>query len=218
MTPERSYLVCATPRSGSTLVCQALKATRVAGNPEEYFEAVPGTGIPRVPVDYLAGLGVTATLAKHLRKGSGVVRGIDTAPGPHTQLAPQGGLQRHEDAGGHTLAPHKAHVGATDQQILNRLAQGPNLPGVSSYYDRATAERAVSENIAANSTKIQQWLLSGSPKTAQSWRHGSPVGRYAPQGSSSTAGITDVSGSLVVLRRNNSMPDGYHILTSFPQP
>ncbi len=40
MTPVRSYLVCATPRSGSTLVCQALKATRVAGTPEEYFEAL----------------------------------------------------------------------------------------------------------------------------------------------------------------------------------
>ena len=37
MSPSRSYLVCATPRSGSTLVCQALKATGVAGRPEEYF-------------------------------------------------------------------------------------------------------------------------------------------------------------------------------------
>ena len=44
MTAERSYLVCATPRSGSTLVCQALKATGVAGNPEEYFEALLHSG------------------------------------------------------------------------------------------------------------------------------------------------------------------------------
>ena len=51
-----SYVVCATPRSGSTLLCEGLKATGVAGRPEEYFEAVPATGVPRVPEDYLEGL------------------------------------------------------------------------------------------------------------------------------------------------------------------
>jgi LPS sulfotransferase NodH len=42
-----TYLVCATPRSGSTLLCESLKATGRAGRPEEYFQAVPTTGIPR---------------------------------------------------------------------------------------------------------------------------------------------------------------------------
>jgi LPS sulfotransferase NodH len=51
-----SYLVCATPRSGSTLLCEALKATGVAGCPEEYFEALPTTGARRQPRDYLEGL------------------------------------------------------------------------------------------------------------------------------------------------------------------
>ena len=37
---RRSYLVCATQRSGSTLLCELLKDTGVAGRPEEYFEAV----------------------------------------------------------------------------------------------------------------------------------------------------------------------------------
>src|SRR5688500_8623702 len=50
-----AYLVCATPRSGSTLLCEALKATGVAGRPEEYFEAVPATGRPPQPEDYLRG-------------------------------------------------------------------------------------------------------------------------------------------------------------------
>ena len=56
MEPQRSYLVCATPRSGSTLVCEALKATGVAGKPEEYFEALRQTGRPRSPVDYFRGV------------------------------------------------------------------------------------------------------------------------------------------------------------------
>jgi trehalose 2-sulfotransferase len=50
-----AYLVCATPRSGSTLLCEGLKATGLAGRPEEYFEAVAATGRPPRPEDYLRG-------------------------------------------------------------------------------------------------------------------------------------------------------------------
>ncbi|HTC71951.1 MAG TPA: Stf0 family sulfotransferase [Solirubrobacteraceae bacterium] len=52
MTPMLSYLVCATPRSGSTLLCQALTQTGVAGQPEEYFEALVRSGLPRRPHEY----------------------------------------------------------------------------------------------------------------------------------------------------------------------
>jgi trehalose 2-sulfotransferase len=53
--PERSYVVCATPRSGSTLLCATLAATGVAGRPEEFFEARAATGVPRRPREYLEG-------------------------------------------------------------------------------------------------------------------------------------------------------------------
>lgn len=53
---RRSYLVCATQRSGSTLVCELLKGTGVAGRPEEYFEATQQTGIPPHPGEFLEGL------------------------------------------------------------------------------------------------------------------------------------------------------------------
>jgi LPS sulfotransferase NodH len=36
--PHTSYLICATPRSGSSLLCEALKLTRVAGKPGAYFD------------------------------------------------------------------------------------------------------------------------------------------------------------------------------------
>ncbi len=52
MTPMLSYLVCATPRSGSTLLCHALDRTGVAGHPEEYFEALSRSGLPRRPHEY----------------------------------------------------------------------------------------------------------------------------------------------------------------------
>jgi len=55
MQPHRSYIVCATPRSGSTLVCHALEETGVAGRPEEYFEALRHSGRPRRPEEYFVG-------------------------------------------------------------------------------------------------------------------------------------------------------------------
>ena len=50
--PSHSYLVCATPRSGSTLLCHLLDQTGLAGHPEEYFEALRHSGLPRRPHEY----------------------------------------------------------------------------------------------------------------------------------------------------------------------
>src|SRR5215207_5968787 len=51
-TPRLSYLICATPRSGSTLLCDALGGTGISGHPEEHFEVLLETGWPRQPRDY----------------------------------------------------------------------------------------------------------------------------------------------------------------------
>jgi LPS sulfotransferase NodH len=39
MRPEKTYLICATPRSGSYLLSYGLTRTQLAGNPDEYFQA-----------------------------------------------------------------------------------------------------------------------------------------------------------------------------------
>lgn len=52
MKPMLSYLVCATPRSGSTLLCHELDRTGLAGHPQEYFEALRRSGVPRRPHEY----------------------------------------------------------------------------------------------------------------------------------------------------------------------
>jgi LPS sulfotransferase NodH len=71
MTPSRSYLVCATPRSGSTLVCRALTQTGVAGRPEEYFEALRHSGRPRRPEEYFGGTTDTSILDHLTERGIG---------------------------------------------------------------------------------------------------------------------------------------------------
>ena len=62
--------MCATPRSGSTLVCQALKETGVAGRPEEYFEALEHSGRPRRPEEYFDGVEDPSILNHLSRRGS----------------------------------------------------------------------------------------------------------------------------------------------------
>jgi len=48
----KSLLVCATPRSGSTLLCALLDGTEVAGRPQEFFERLAHSGLPRQPREY----------------------------------------------------------------------------------------------------------------------------------------------------------------------
>jgi LPS sulfotransferase NodH len=80
MTAERSYLVCATPRSGSTLVCHALEETGVAGHPEEYFEALRHSGRPRRPEEYFLGV-EDQSIRDHLGE-----RAIGSEPPPRSPL------------------------------------------------------------------------------------------------------------------------------------
>jgi trehalose 2-sulfotransferase len=49
-------IVCATQRSGSTLLCELLKATGVCGVPEEFFQHFMDTGLADQPAQYLAGV------------------------------------------------------------------------------------------------------------------------------------------------------------------
>ncbi len=56
-TPRHAYLVCATQRSGSTVLCETLRATAVAGLPLEHFELLRHSGRPRQPREWLAGPG-----------------------------------------------------------------------------------------------------------------------------------------------------------------
>ncbi|MBA3866046.1 MAG: hypothetical protein H0X42_06825 [Solirubrobacterales bacterium] len=80
MQPQRSYLVCATPRSGSTLVCHALEETGVAGRPEEYFEALRHSGRPRRPEEYFLGV-EDQSIRDHLGE-----RAVGSEPQPRSPL------------------------------------------------------------------------------------------------------------------------------------
>ena len=67
--PTSSYLICTTPRSGSTFLSQALTSIGIAGRPEEYFQQTGDTGVPRGPSQYLGE--VAATLPESLGPPAG---------------------------------------------------------------------------------------------------------------------------------------------------
>lgn len=48
--------MCATPRSGSTLLCETLRASGVAGRPEEPFQRLEDTGLAPQPRDFFRGV------------------------------------------------------------------------------------------------------------------------------------------------------------------
>ena len=50
------YIVAATPRSGSTLLCELLKGSGVAGRPNEDFQALRSTSRSRQPRQYFEGV------------------------------------------------------------------------------------------------------------------------------------------------------------------
>ncbi len=54
--PRQAYLVCATPRSGSTLLCEMLRETGCAGRPLEHFEKLRHSSLPRQPREYFDGV------------------------------------------------------------------------------------------------------------------------------------------------------------------
>lgn len=51
-----SYLVLASQRSGSTLLVESLRATGVAGEPQEFFQYLPATSQSPQPREWFAGV------------------------------------------------------------------------------------------------------------------------------------------------------------------
>lgn len=53
-TSASAYLILATQRSGSTLLMESLRATGCAGDPHEFFQYLPATGLPPQPREWFA--------------------------------------------------------------------------------------------------------------------------------------------------------------------
>ena len=146
------------------------------------------------------------------REAGKLAGAVDLPPGSASRLVPGGGLARHELAGGHTIAKH---VEKTDAELALRLVSSPNVQTASTFFDRAIAEAAVADEIAANKADIDKWLKGTAPKFRIDRAYPVPLGRSLTRGDGSAI---DASGARVILKRDPSQPDGFFVLTAFPQP
>jgi hypothetical protein len=136
-----------------------------------------------------------------------VVRGMGSQS--ECALVPGGGLMAHEVLdGGHTLAKH---VGKSEEFLRHRLATKLNLDIASTFFDRRTAESALSGLLKDNADEIRHWLAGGTPSFILIGRTARPVGVVVARGG---AGSIAASGIRLVLRRSATMSTGYRIHTA----
>ena len=121
-------------------------------------------------------------------------------------------LSRDEQLGGHTL---QRHVGRTDQQLLERLAQQPSISAASTYTDRAIAEQTVATALVREPGRIESWLdrSDSHPNLALHFRGKEQIGRSIRRGERIAQPAYDAT---IVLRWDGDHQ--YHVLTSYPEP
>jgi len=127
-------------------------------------------------------------------------------------------LLRHEGPAGTKIGGHaiREHVGKTEVELFQRLANKPSLPKVSSFHNLDVAERAISATVRANARAIKAWSRSaavGSKPMAFEHNFGSVVGIGVQRGSTTVSQLSNVR-VILNMKSYNGMP--YYILTAHP--
>jgi hypothetical protein len=120
-------------------------------------------------------------------------------------------LNADEARGGHTIA---RHVGRTDAQLRERLAQEP-IAAASTYTDLATAERVVGLALRRHAARLEAWEAREGPRPNLVLPFAAPnqppIGRVLLRAAPAPV---DARAAVVVLRWR---PDGSYVLTSYPE-
>jgi hypothetical protein len=191
-------LFCFPPAAAACLATATVLAVAqlaVDSTRRAHGEAVPATSL---------GL----ELAAAIPLGGGAFRTLRAAENV-THLVPGGGLLAHEGIdGAHTLAKH---VSKTEDFLRHRLATEAHIRGASTFYDRDTAENAISGLLEANEARINRWLRGDGLRLKLIGRSPRPLGWLVLPGASVA---TEECGIRVVLYRSTYLGTGYHILTA----
>jgi hypothetical protein len=137
--------------------------------------------------------------------------GPGTADGPFSEIVPGGGLEAHEKKGGHLI---EKHIGRTEIQLAQRLREEPWLSRASTFYDRATAEKAMSGVIAKNQAMIDKFLTGKESQIIISDSLPYPVGMVLKKRSTE---VKPVSGVVLLLRKDKKLPNTYRIHTGYAE-
>jgi len=120
-----------------------------------------------------------------------------------------GWLVKHEHSGSHTI---ERHVGKTDQELLQRLRDNPSITGSSTFTDQEKAERAIGHLLDDNRSTIATWLRGPRDDLAIRGDAGDLIGRGADR----SGIVRELHRLRAWLVRDDSMPEGYRIVTAYP--
>ena len=161
------------------------------------LDALDTSGMPRADRDAVEG--TLALLDAHLVDGPG---GAAEVPG--------GGLQAHEDAGGHLI---ERHVGKSEQWLVDRV-RNDNISAASSFRDLPEAEYFVSGTLAENQGDIDAWLDGrGGNRLVVDASFDATTGISVARGQDHAEDVFSVK---VVLERSDRLGIGYRIITGYP--
>lgn len=163
----------------------------------EALAGLPAEQLPRTDRDALEA--TLELLDAHL---------ADTAPaGP---LVPGGGLQAHEDAGGHLI---ERHVGKSEAWLVDRV-NSQNISAASSFRDLPEAEYFVSETLAEHQPGIDAWLAGeGGSRLVIDSSFDATTGISVARGEHQAEDVFSVR---LVLQRSDRLDIGYRIVTGYP--
>ncbi|MFL5118311.1 MAG: RNase A-like domain-containing protein, partial [Microvirga sp.] len=172
------------------------------GDIRDALNAVPAQSLSRVERD-----AVEATVARI----ETYIGGTGSPDGPDgTAEVPGGGLEAHEEAGGHLI---ERHVGKSEQWLLDRVSRD-NISAASSFRDLPEAEHFVSATIADHQARVDAWADgSGGNRLVIDTMFDASTGISVSRGDTRAVDVFSVR---LVLERSNQLDIGYRIVTGYP--
>lgn len=123
---------------------------------------------------------------------------------------PGGGLQAHEDAGGHTI---ERHVGKSEGWLIDRVNR-ENVSAASSFRDLDDAEHFIAEALAENQDRVDAWVGGeGGRRLVVDATFDASTGISVKRGDSNAQDVFSVR---LVLERSDALGIGYRIITGYP--
>jgi hypothetical protein len=108
----------------------------------------------------------------------------------------------------------KKHVGRTDEQLAARFELEPNIPASSTFKTLEEAETIVSKGLANHQQEIINFIKGDKPKMVIKDRSNHPVGVSILKGAKESIPAYKF---VLILKRAPKMPDGYLLLTGYPE-
>lgn len=136
-------------------------------------------------------------------------RGSVRLPGGGGGVRKPGWLRAHDTPPGHTI---DKHVGKTVDELIEQCARDRKRLA-SSFATEADAERFVGEVIAKHANEIRQWLTNGTRRTLPLE---SELGQATGTTVTRAGAVSSATGVRIVLIPKPGTPDGWQILTAFP--